>query len=43
MFARIRSIFSASQEIQLYNRIQQVPSRNQRDELLVMAQRAEIR
>lgn len=39
--ARIRARFASTSQRKLYNSIHAVASRSQRDELLVMAQRAE--
>lgn len=42
-FARLRAHFQSASRRSLYSRIARIPSQSQRDELLIMAQRAEAR
>ncbi|HMS73753.1 hypothetical protein [Gordonia sp. (in: high G+C Gram-positive bacteria)] len=42
-FARIRARFQSAGYRNLYSKIARIPSQSQRDELLIMAQRAEAR
>ena len=42
-FARLRAHFQSAGHRSLYSKIARIPSQSQRDELLIMAQRAESR
>lgn len=42
-FARLRAHFHSAGHRALYSKIARIPSQSQRDELLIMAQRAESR